>query len=119
MIGRCVDLIEWNFPDAVLLENPEADGFRRGATTEGVIRKVAAASSARKIQVNLVHKAALRHWAAGRGEYGKLGLCRAVASELPELQPKLPPLRRSWESEQYRMPLFEAFGIAFAHLHEV
>ena len=114
MIGRCVDLIEWNFPDTVLLENPETDGFRRAATTRHIILKVAAAASARKIVVSLVDKAALRNWAAGSGEYGKLGLCRAVASELPELQPKIPPLRRPWESEQYQMPMFEAFGMALA-----
>jgi hypothetical protein len=41
---------------------------------------------------------------------------RRVAEQFPALAQKLPPKRRTWESEDYRMSMFAAAAVATAYL---
>lgn len=43
-------------------------------------------------------------------------LASAVATHAPALARRVPKPRRLWESEQYVMPIFVAFALAFTHL---
>jgi hypothetical protein len=42
---------------------------------------------------------------------------RRVAERFPVLTRELPPKRRAWESEHYRMSIFAAAALAMAQLH--
>lgn len=45
----------------------------------------------------------------------KYEIACAVATFLPELAWKLPPQRKAWESEHYRMAIFDAAALALAY----
>jgi hypothetical protein len=47
---------------------------------------------------------------------GKYERAVAVASRFPEINWKLPPKRKPWESEHYSMSIFEALQIAAAYI---
>jgi hypothetical protein len=40
----------------------------------------------------------------------------ALARQFPELLSTLPPKRKIWQNEHYRMPIFEAVAVGFAYL---
>ena len=44
---------------------------------------------------------------------------QAVIERFPVLAQKLPPKRKPWESEDYRMSMFAAAALAVAYLHQV
>jgi len=45
----------------------------------------------------------------------KYMIAAALAKQLPAIGPKLPPVRKIWTSEDYRMSIFDAaaFGVAY------
>ncbi len=50
----------------------------------------------------------------------KAQMARAIAARFPELTRSLPPERRPWVSEHYRMAIFDAaaFGLSFFQVEE-
>jgi hypothetical protein len=46
----------------------------------------------------------------------KYTIAVALAKQLPELVPKLPPERKIWKSEDYRMSIFDAAALGVAYL---
>jgi len=51
------------------------------------------------------------------GSHTKREIAEAIVREFPELEPRLPPVRRIWMSEDARMSIFDAvaLGITFFH----
>ena len=49
------------------------------------------------------------------GAFTKYQIATTIAERLPELAPRLPPFRKPWLSEDYRMSIFDAvsFPVAF------
>lgn len=59
---------------------------------------------------------AVRAYFALHNAHTKHEIAYAVASFLPELSWKLPPRRKAWESEHYRMSIFNAAALALTHI---
>lgn len=67
--------------------------------------------------VELSSAAVLAHFAIQNART-KYEIARAVASSLPELSWKLPPQRKAWESEHYRMPVFNAAALGLTYMEQ-
>jgi hypothetical protein len=50
-----------------------------------------------------------------KSEPNKYEIACAVAERLPELAPRLAPKRRIWQSEDYRMSIFDAAALGVAY----
>ena len=51
------------------------------------------------------------------GAKTKHEIAKAVSQQLPELTSLLPPPRKAWESEGYRMPIFDAAALALTYFY--
>ena len=47
----------------------------------------------------------------------KAGDCAAIARDFPELEPRLPPVRKIWISEDARMNIFDAVALGMTFFH--
>ena len=68
-----------------------------------------------KVNVKLLTRAKVRRAFLADGEGTKHALAVLLAARFPkELQTRLPPKRRPWMSEDYRMGIFDAVALAVA-----
>ena len=51
------------------------------------------------------------------GARTKREIALAIAREFPELEPRLPPVRRIWMSEDARMNIFDAVALGMTFFH--
>ena len=42
-------------------------------------------------------------------------IARAIAKMLPEFEALMRPMRKVWQSEAYRMPMFDALSLMFTY----
>ena len=47
----------------------------------------------------------------------KREIAQSIAREFPELEPRLPPVRRIWMSEDARMNIFDAVALGMTFFH--
>ena len=51
------------------------------------------------------------------GLTAKREIAQSIAQEIPELEPRLPPVRRIWMSEDARMNIFDAVALGMTFFH--
>jgi hypothetical protein len=83
-------------------------------------RKVAAAIKRRtkqhRVEVISIRPATIRLYFSRYNATTKYQIAQSVATLLPELAWKLPRNRKPWETEHYRMSIFDAAAVVMAHL---
>jgi hypothetical protein len=99
-------------PDAIVLEEWHARGFRRCARIRQLLRAFARHAVARSIEVRTATAAECRAAFAGKQRITNHELAALVAQEYPELSRHLPPVRKLWMSEDRRISLFWAAALA-------
>jgi hypothetical protein len=93
-------------PDIILVAWPKTGAPRR----LHLIRKVAAAHG---VRVRALSRTSARR--AFPNAHNKHELALAVATRIPSLSPYIPPKRKSWKPEHYRMSMFGAAAIGLSH----
>jgi hypothetical protein len=68
----------------------------------------------RKIPVRLISRRDVNRAFVGF-ESNKYEVASALAKQFPALASKLPPKRKCWQSEDYRMGIFDAAAVAVAY----
>jgi hypothetical protein len=96
-------------PDVVVLEDYEGPGSRRAKRIRTLINLIAAHAGERGMSTAFFSGAAVR---ACFGLVTKRQIAEAIAREFPELEPRMPPVRRIWMSEDRRMGIFDAISLA-------
>jgi hypothetical protein len=116
-LERTSDLLAFYRPDVLVLEEYEGRGSRRATRIEKLIVAMAAAAEKERIDIAFFSRGELR---ACFGLTAKREIAEAIARDFPELEPRLPPVRRIWMSEDARMNIFDAaaFGMTFFHTRE-
>jgi hypothetical protein len=83
-------------------------------------RKIAAAIKRRtkqnSVEVISIGPASIRRYFDRYNAATKYQIAQSVATLLPELGWKLPRNRKPWETEHYRMSIFDAAALVVAHL---
>jgi hypothetical protein len=76
-------------------------------------RQIKAVAEKRKIEVKLISGKQLRSLLLGNPKGTKQEMAEMLAMQFPdELASRLPPKRKPWKSEDARMDIFDAAGLA-------
>ncbi len=102
-------------PDVLALEDWEAEGARRCSRVE-ILLNLVANGAWEGLRVRLLSRRDLRRIGPLPHASTKYGRALLLAERFPELRPFLPPVRKTWMSEDDRMSIFDAVGFAAACL---
>jgi hypothetical protein len=102
------DLLAFYRPDALVLENHQGRGSRRAKRIQTLINLIAAHAAEKRMSTALYSRADVR---ASFGLTTKREIAEAIVREFPELEPRLPPVRKIWMTEDVRMNIFDAASL--------
>lgn len=105
-------LMKQFLPEVLVLPDVNAKGCRRAPRIKALHRNLVDLAEMHKCKVAVISGRALRNSLLGRAKGTKHEMAERVAQRFPELAAKLPPIRRAWDSENGRMDLFDAVGLA-------
>jgi hypothetical protein len=108
------ELTDFYRPDVLVLEDYEGPGSRRARRIRTLINLVAGHAAEEGMSTAFFSRAAVR---TCFGLETKRQIAEAIARELPELEPRMPPIRRIWMSEDRRMGIFDAVSLAMTFFH--
>jgi hypothetical protein len=106
------DLLTFYRPDVLVLEDYQGRGSRRAKRIQALINLIAAHAAEKRMTTASYSRADMR---ASFGLTTKREIAEAIVREFPELEARLPPVRKIWMSEDARMNIFDAaaFAITF------
>ena len=102
-------------PTVIVLQDCEGKLSRCTKRIERLVNRILALAKAKRIKVFRYSRADVRQCFAPYGARTKDEIARAIAKLLPEFAPRVPPMRKIWMSEDYRMGLFDALALIFAY----
>ena len=109
--GRLRPLLDLWRPSVVVLHDPLRIRTPNPPTSKLLKKQIIKAAKDARVQV-------LKKRPTERAEkVTKYERAQAVVQRFPVLTRKLPPKRKPWESEDYRMSMFAAAALAMAYLH--
>lgn len=80
-----------------------------------LVRTIMRLARKQNIPVRLVSRAAVRKRFAGQGQ-DKHAVAIILSGRFPELAGRLPPKRKPWQSEDYRMSIFDATSLGLTYI---
>jgi hypothetical protein len=105
--------IQFYQPDVLLLPNVNAADTRRAARIKTLHRKIVSLANKHQLKVRLISVTQVRTQLLGDKQGTKQAVANTLAAIFPmELASRLPPKRRPWMSEDPRMDIFDAVGLA-------
>lgn len=112
-LAKVAELLSLYHPALMVLE--EAESTRRSTRIRKLHTKLVSLAKRHKIKVKLLTRAKVRGVFFADGEGTKDALAALLAERFPEeLKSRLPPKRRPWMSEDYRMGIFDAVALGLA-----
>ena len=111
-------LIDRYSPDVIVLENYQAKDTRRSIRVKLLNRSLHVLATVNNIEVIRFRQMDVRLTFAKIGAKTKYDRSRVIASMLPALSHRLPPVRKAWMSEDSRMALFEAAALGLTYYGE-
>lgn len=109
--GRKLEWLQEDYlPSVIVLRAPGPRSKRRKfvATVEAKAEKLG-------IAVRLLHNSAIQKALSSETRLTKYAAACALAKRFPELRWALPPKRKPWQSEDYRMSIFDAAALGAAY----
>lgn len=107
--------IQFYQPDVLVLPNVTAADTRRAPRIKTLHRKIVAWAGKLQLKLRLVSVTQVRTYLLGEAKGTKFAVAQMLAEKFPdELGKRLPPKRRPWMSEDPRMDIFDAVGLAVA-----
>ena len=118
---RCVAhlyrLVNQYEPARVVLEDPTARPRRCSCRVERLFRRIREVAAAQGVRTRAIRKQAVRKAFTPDARITKFAMSRRIAEILPVLARRLPPYRKPWMSEDYRMAIFDAAALGLAYYH--
>jgi hypothetical protein len=105
---KVMRLIDEYVPEVLVLKNPQTK------TSERIIHGIRKQAKLHRITVRLLSQNVVKETFAGRNR-NKHQIASAIAERFPELLYILPPKRKPWQSEDYRMSIFDAAAVGTAY----
>lgn len=117
--SRCLErtaaLLAHYRPDLVVIEDAAGPGSRRAARVRELLDDIAGLARTRQTPVRRYARGHIRAHFARSGARTKHQIAEAIAETYPQLRRHLPPRRKIWLAEHYRMALFDAASLALTH----
>ena len=113
--AKAKKLLNFYRPDVLVLQDVEAKGSRRAPRIKTLTRQIKRMAEKNKIEVKLISGKQLRSSLLGNPKGTKQEMAEMLAMQFPdELASRLPSKRKTWESEDSRMDIFDAAALAVA-----
>jgi len=113
------ELIDQYQPKVLVVEDYMGKGSRRCRRIRELINDISKLAMKRKVRVKSFSRLKVKQTFSESGATNKYEIAIAIAKRFPELAPRLPRFRKPWMSEDYRMSIFDAVGLAIAlHFHK-
>lgn len=113
-VKQAGELIARYRPDVLLVEDTSALGSRRCARVRELTADFRMLALEHGIRLHRISRRKVQRVFAATGASTKHQIALAIAKRFPELDPRLPPLRKPWMSEDERMAIFDAVAMALA-----
>ena len=117
-LKKIADLIELYQPWIIVLENPTAKGSRRCLRVQELIGEIKVLASAKKVKARSISRLQVKKTFALFGAVTKYQIAVEIAKRFPELEARLPWVRKPWMSEDERMSIFDAAALSMTLLLE-
>jgi hypothetical protein len=102
-------------PGVLVLEDASAKRSRRSRRIRDLTKQIMATAASRRMKVALLSREQVVQTFFEDGKGTKHTVAQILAGRFrEELGHRLPPKRKPWNSEDYRMGIFDAVAIAFA-----
>ena len=111
-LQRARDLLRFYRPDVLVLEDYEGRSSRRATRIQKLIDAMNALAAKDGVATVSFSRAEVRACFSSAGVATKRHIAQAIVREFPELEPRLPPVRKIWMSEDVRMNIFDAAALA-------
>lgn len=111
-LAKIERLMKQFLPGVLVVPEVNDKGCRRAPRIKALHREMIKLAAAHKCKVALISGKSLRNSLLGNVTGTKHEMANMLAQKFPDLAAKLPPRRRAWESEDGRMDLFDAVGLA-------
>jgi Holliday junction resolvasome RuvABC endonuclease subunit len=115
-LQRIRELLIFYRPDVLVLEDYEGRSSRRAKRIQQLIDAITALAAAEGVATTSFSRAEIRACFSPTGSTTKRHIAEAIARKFPELEPRLPPVRKIWMSEDARMNIFDAAALAMTFL---
>lgn len=111
-LHRIRELLIFYRPDVLVLEDYEGRSSRRAKRIQQLIDAITALAAKERVATASFSRAEVRARFSPTDSTTKRQIAEAIAREFPELERRLPPVRKIWMSEDARMNIFDAAALA-------
>ena len=102
-------------PSILMLPDVNASDTHRAARIKTLHQQIGALARKHQLKLKLINATKMRERLLGDPKGTKQAMAKTLAEMFPEeLKSRLPPKRRAWMSEDPRMDIFDAVGLATA-----
>ena len=112
---RLAVLLQSFAPFAIVIKRERWDRAQTNPHIRSLIEVVTRVASAHSVSICLIGDDNVRQTFRNMGCETRDEIAAALARIFPELQWKLPPKRRAWQSEHPRMAMFDAVALGLAY----
>ena len=117
-LAKVKKLIAQYQPATLVLEDASAKGSRRAARIRTLTKQIVKMGATLKVNAKLFSRDQVMKTFFADGGGTKHLLAEIMAKRFPEqLNLQLPPRRKPWMSEDYRMGIFDAAALALTYLY--
>jgi hypothetical protein len=109
------DLLCLFHPSTLVIRRLSARSRRNSPHINEVISKVREEARATNTPIVWVRESDFKQLFEGLGNTTKQQIATSMAGCFPEIEWKLPPPRKPWQTEDWRMVLFDAVALGFAY----
>jgi len=112
---RVLPLLKLGHPEVVVVKRPRRGSRGSGTATGPFVKAILRAASERQIRVcPMSRREILQGFRIFNGST-KDEIAHILAEVFPELRTRLPPKKKTWQSERHAMIVFDAVATGFAY----
>jgi ribosomal protein L17 len=114
-LARAAELLARYKPDILVLEDHAAPGSRRSQRVQALIDELETLARKQRVATRRYARSNIRGRFGASGATNKHEIAQAIATVYPQLRRFVPPKRKIWLPEHYRMAIFDAASLALTH----
>lgn len=113
--GRICPLLKIYAPEVLVVRKVASGEGERYAEIRPIMSAIKKQAAKQSVEFELVGREEVRRTFERFGTTTKYDIAARVATLFPELMWKLPPPRKSWQTEYYNMAIFDAASLGIAY----
>lgn len=116
-IEKIERLIDFYQPEVVVSEDYKGEGSRRCLRIRKLIDDITNLCDKKNVVIKKYSRSKITDVFDDFGSFNKHQIAQTIANWLPPLAPYLPPPRKPWMSEDYRMAIFDSISLTLTYYY--